>query len=602
MYKIMKKGRLLIGLITLFGYSSSSSAQGFEKIHQQIGYDYNHYSIETNMDGEEGAYVCAGTLFNYNGGPMNNEMDRDIHVVKLDKFGNILWERIIDESIDDRALDLAIDIEDNIIVTGYVSPNGIGEGELYVVKFNESGVFIADRKFSHNGDASAGTNIIYSETNKSYIVGGLNADKIEYPLVGNKAILLELDLNLNLTGSTTAFNAGPDRHSSINDIVEITNGYFVTGSLGNDPTLGGLSCSPGVQHVLAIFVDSNLNMVSDNSFSTTNSEHNGVSAVFDKAADKLYLLSNNSWAHNPQITTFSNVTSSPTRINDYFLELDPGRGPLNPAGFQLRAHLTDSRKLVAMGYFNTYDNATHSDNTSAWHVEFDKDDGAGNGWIWQAPSPGFQGHGDDVFSTFTGEHPYIFEQEIFTEREDGQGYVFIAPNSFGGYYGIDLVTTGYGAIMNCFEPLVYNSIRYENLPCDVHPNTDGFVYNPTNSSPRYNPTSFNSFTHYYCNSPEFRSSQNASGETIGSTSISRLDELESVPNPTSGLVRVNLTGENLTGQLILLNTMGQEVYRSTELSGDYFTTVINLENFEKGIYILQYTNGDQRLIKKLIKI
>lgn len=152
--------------------STISYGQDFEKIIYKNGYDFNHYSIEKTMSGE---YVCAGTLFEH-------DHLTDIHIFKTDASGTVIWEKIIDESDDDRALDLVIGDNGEVVVTGYVSPLGPGLSELYVVKLDASGGFIADHKLTYSGKATAGTNIIKSIHPDHYIVGGYKTSANAYPL------------------------------------------------------------------------------------------------------------------------------------------------------------------------------------------------------------------------------------------------------------------------------------------------------------------------------------------------------------------------------------------------------------------------------------
>jgi len=577
-----------------------SYGQGFETLVHSPGIDHNHYSIENMPDG---GYAVAGTLFDGSG-------NQDIHIFVLDRDGTMKWEKIIDESMDDRALDLVIGADCNITVTGYVSSNV--KPELYVVTLDVDGNCITDQKLDYHptiNQATAGTNIIYNQDTDRYIVGGLEANALTNPFNpagGNHPILLELDGNLVLTGNIFRYLSTNDVHSSVNDIVALpcNGGYFVTGSVGL-----ALTGTSAVQGVMAIFVDNNLNMTSDISFHSTNWEHNGVSAVFDESTgDNIYLMSNNSIIHNPQISVIDDPCGTPSISNQYFLELDPTYGNHNAAGFHLKMSPWNSKNLVAMGYFRTdfYGGPINNDATP-WIAEFEKSAGGYySGLVWPAPSANFHTHGGGVFSTFSGEHPYVFEQEMFTERADGGGFVFISPNDITGDYAVELATTIQTKGGDCFEEYYYETISITDNSIIV---TD-FIPPYTGSNPSYDCQDYGSELERYCSvDPAFIAKPNANeGDQIFEMNAIalalkevNLNSFEVAPNPFTENVIVNLSGDALNGELILTNAVGQVIYRSNTLYGSQFTAEIELDSYENGIYLLRYTSGTKQLVKKIIK-
>ena len=79
----------------------------------------------------------------------------------------------------------------------------------------------------------------------------------------------------------------------------------------------------------------------------------GVSAVYDGNNKVIYLMSNNSAAHNPQISIIKYISSLSSWLHttDYFLMLDPSTGQHNASGFHLEFSPWDDNNLVAMGIF-----------------------------------------------------------------------------------------------------------------------------------------------------------------------------------------------------------------------------------------------------------
>jgi hypothetical protein len=590
----MKIQNLFLSALAMVGLTAASYGQSFQSTIYQPGMDYNHYSIETTPSGE---YVCAGTLFDAAG-------RTDIHILKLDPFGNIIWETLINESDDDRALDLVVDANDDIVVTGYISPVALNWPELYVVKLDGNGNFIADSKLQH-WHAAAGTNIIEA-TNGSYIVGGFYAEPLSFPLVGNEAIVVEFDPGLNYI-THNQFSDLDMEHSSINDIVEIpTVGYFLTGSVSM--TAG---YPTGEQGVLALIVDTGLNLTNNLSFEATNWEHIGVSVDYDSATDELILMSNNSYIHNPQITVFQNMTTAPSVSVEYYLELDPTYGSYNAAGFDMEICDWDPNTIIASGYFRTYDDGSGVIlNACPWIVQFEKSSGAQvAGHYWPAPSPNFHTHGGGVLSTFSGEHPYVFNQEIMTLRADAQGYVFVGPREVGANFGIDVVTTIMMDDAPCFEPLHYDNPSISSNPISLGDNFTP-IANPMPNAP-LNGVASN--LDIYCPELARRCAPiydewgivvQDCDEAGATASINDFDlaNFTVAPNPFQGNFTVEISGENLNGHLILINALGQTVYTSAQIGGEFYREQIEMESFEKGIYILKFTDGNSEIMKKIVKL
>lgn len=593
----MKIQNLLTLILGVLGFGITGISQNFQSTIFRSGLDYNHYSIETTPGGD---YVCAGTLFDAAG-------RTDIHVIRLDVNGNIIWERTINQSDDDRALDVLVDPAGDIVVTGYISPTAVNYPELYVVKLDGGGNYIADRTIQQF-HASAGTNVIYSNSQNTYIVGGFYSEPLSVPLIGNEAMIVEFDMGLNYLNHMQ-YSSADQEHSAINDIVEIPGGYFITGSVGN------ASGYPiGEQGVLAMRLDFSFGITANLTFEATNLDHNGVSLWYDSSLDEILLMSNNSVIHNPQITYIRDVSGAPFIATEYYLELDPTYGMHNAAGFELQQCDWDPSTYVACGYFRTQDDGSGSNvHAIPWIVQFDKNTGAQvAGLIWPAPSPNFHAHGGGIFSTFSGEHPYIFNQEIMTLRADRRGYVFIGPRDVGGNFGIDVVTTLQMEPLPCYERIGYDNISISSV---LIPAGDNFtaVTDPTPGAP-VDP--FNSDFRVFCEelyaacAPPVEQGgviiMDSEIEEHGTASTGGLsvnpEDFKVSPNPFTTEFNIELTGENLSGQLVLLNAVGQVVYKSDQLGGNYFRTTVNMEPFEQGIYILKLSNGNKELTKRVVKL
>lgn len=589
MKKLNAIGSLCAAVTLTIG--TGSNAQSFQKTLFDPGSDMNHYSIETTPNGE---YILAGTLFRPGG-------NQDMHVMRLDANGNQIWSIEMDETDDDRALDLVVDPNGDIVVVGYIEdPISPTDGDMYIVKLDASGNFMGDLVVDGFHTAAA-TNIIYSNASNTYIVGGYMGEPFQVPMIGCVSRLLELDMGLSIINNlelSTSYN----KHDNINDIVETPGGYFITGSMANT-----VSSPLGGQGVLAVFVDFGFNVTADLSFESTNHEHVGVSAIYDPAVDEVWLMSNNSIVHNPQITQIVDVSGSPFINTEYYLYVDPNYGVPNAAGFKLEMSPYDPTSLVACGLFRTNnDYLGNSNSATPWIVEFERGSGTTIGaYMWPAPSPNFHTHGGGMFSTFSGEHPYFFNQELMIPRPDGNGFTIVGPVEEAGNYGIDVITTINlrNPDVPCFEPI------------DCDPYTISHTANPVvddpqsvvDTSPGYGWPGNGIAEAVWCEAIyDFRiAEENGGAESSNPSSFDMGGITVAIsPNPVASSAFIEISGGDLTGhQFVLRNAIGQEMYSSTQLEGNYFSDRIDLSNLPSGIYFLTLSGQDEGVMQvtKLVK-
>lgn len=559
---------------------SNCVAENFQTTIHQTGIDHNHYSIETL---DNCSYAVAGTEFKTN----NN----DIHVFAMSETGSVLWEKYIDISPDDRALDIAVDADGNLVVVGYYKVKN--RARMYIAKFDASGNLLASRLINKVISAAAtnlaATNVIYSAHTNSYIVGGMRSANFAQPLVNSYATLIELDLNLNYTGKSMDFFGLAEENSSINDIVELPNGFFVTGSI---------DMGSNTRAALAVFVNDNFGLVSNQSMYSGNSTHIGVSGVYDSSSDELYLLSNNSGYHNPQIATFGNASgSTPTVINEYVLNISTIQVQENPAGFQLRQSVFASDQLVAAGYFRTYafqGNDLYpggSDNGTCWVAEFKKSTGVNVNTLFNtALSPNFYSHGGGLFSTFTAEGPYVFTQEILTNRLDDLGYAFLAPRELGADFAVDVVSTDMVANNStCLDDIPWSPISITHTSVSVNLSAP-LMTTVARTDVAQNESSSQDVG---CNITPKRGEGQADGLIDAET-------MHVYPNPTSDQVTVVIPSTSEGGGTItIMDALGSLVFSASLNSSQ--TMNFDLSDQQSGLYFIIYSDNDQRMISKVMK-
>jgi uncharacterized delta-60 repeat protein len=127
------------------------------------GFDDHAYGLATDS---EGNIVMAGTTTTFN-------EDYDIRLAKYDPSGTQLWAVTVDGGLllDDFAFDVAVDADDNVLVTGstYVTNNGF---DAWIAKYNFNGLLVWEQ--THNGPIASkdqGHSIVV-DADGNAIVGG----------------------------------------------------------------------------------------------------------------------------------------------------------------------------------------------------------------------------------------------------------------------------------------------------------------------------------------------------------------------------------------------------------------------------------------------
>ena len=96
------------------------------------------------------------------------------YTVKSDSQGKIIWEKVYDRSDYDRAYDVAVDLEDSVLVTGTTYVGGSHYG-FCTVKYDSKGNFLWEKIYDHDRNDQANGIAIDSENN--IIVTGGSDDK-----------------------------------------------------------------------------------------------------------------------------------------------------------------------------------------------------------------------------------------------------------------------------------------------------------------------------------------------------------------------------------------------------------------------------------------
>ncbi len=581
----MKKIYLIFS--ALFLTASVSEAQN-HRTYSQSGYDFNHYSLEYLQ--YEDAFIMAGTLFK--GGTTT-----DMQIQKTDGAGNLIWQRLINMSGNERILDMTLARKGEVAVTGYTEVSG--QDMLFVAVFDVSSGAMVQSKFYKTINNAYGTNIIYNKNLKAYFVGGFFEDVANptVPLQKGYAWVMRLDGGLNVLWSQGVYGSS-NEHCTINDLTDIPGqGLFLTGSVS-------FTGSGQQQGVLASFIDYNGNPLNDLSFEATNSEHDGVSAVYDDRDPSdlaLYVMSNNSAIHNPEITRIdmnAGISGASVTQNNY-LELDPSYGSSNytqnAAGFKLMLSHNDGA-LIAAGLFRNHQIGSITQNTPVWIAEFKSVNPSYTRFVtYEVTSPLFYNEGGGLFSTFSGEHPYIYEQEMICSYRDFNtgvpSYAFLAPHIIGSDYAMD-----FGQFDYLFEWPQHSS---------CYKFWDGKVnnLNLTKISAKITHIPVDFYPYGVLTAAKVKESVSPCDVTMKSLEQESSEEAEVfivAPNPTDGVFRIEYSDGFEGSELSITDNLGHQV-RLIRLQSDYGVQSVDLGDLPAGIYYLQARGNDGLLIKRIVK-
>lgn len=231
------------------------------------------------------------------------------------------------------------------------------------------------------------------------------------------------------------------------------------------------------------------------------------------------------------------------------------------------------------------------------------------GMLWNVTSANYESFAPTVmgplFSTFVGAHPYIFTEEIITNRVDMAGLTIVSPTDIASpSYGIDVVTTNGMSSLGCYDP-----IRAILTPCGHIP--DPIVWTPgglPSNMPGLAVMNRRTGQDWNCHDPSLpRGPETGDGSGDIAHELASIDSENTIgltvsPNPSTDAFQVQFNGNAVNGQIQVMNNMGQIVYQSGEINTGNFTELIDLSAFENGIYILQFSDGEHQITKKLIKL
>lgn len=208
------------------------------------------------LDAQNDDFFLVGNAYSSDGSVSNDNYpdSHDYWVVKINKDGNILWDRIVGGNSHEQVFNATSTSDGGVIVTGYTTSSDgdisyyYGSWDAWFIKLNSDGSTDWDFTFGKSLHPDVGTGVIQTSSGE-YLVGGYAQPEG----IGNitcvphnwyaEGILFKLDTNGKEVWQQCYGGSG---HDAVNDILELKDGYLlIAGTSSDDGDVSGFHGTPG---------------------------------------------------------------------------------------------------------------------------------------------------------------------------------------------------------------------------------------------------------------------------------------------------------------------------------------------------------------------
>jgi len=113
---------------------------------------------------------------------------RDFYILKLDCWGNKIWDKAFGGAEDEEAFSIKLTPDDGYIVTGYTKSYGTGGSDIWIIKLDDLGNKIWDKTFG--GDKNDAGYSVYPTIDNGFVILGYTSS---YGVGGEDIWLIKLD-------------------------------------------------------------------------------------------------------------------------------------------------------------------------------------------------------------------------------------------------------------------------------------------------------------------------------------------------------------------------------------------------------------------------
>jgi hypothetical protein len=177
------------------------------------------WSVQQTSDG---GYIIAGSTVSYGAG------SEDVYLIKTDESGNQIWSQTFGGSNVDNGYGVVQTSDGYYLVTGYTRSFGAGYADLYLIKTDESGNPIWEQTFG--GSAWEEGFCVQQTSDGNYIIVGCT---FSYGVGAGDVYLIKTDESGNQIWSQTFGGTGQERGYCVQQISG--EGYVIAGYTGVYP-------------------------------------------------------------------------------------------------------------------------------------------------------------------------------------------------------------------------------------------------------------------------------------------------------------------------------------------------------------------------------
>ncbi|MCF8245576.1 MAG: PKD domain-containing protein [Saprospiraceae bacterium] len=163
---------------------------------------------------QDGGYIIVGDVF------VNGTVEREIHLIKADQSGSLVWEKYFSGAGEQNGLSVQQTSDGGYIIAGDTRGGGLGPF-AYLIKTDPQGNQVWNKKFDGNGNGNAMGYCVQQTQDGGYIIAGTTSS--------NQAdvYLVKTDPNGNLVWEKTFGGSLDDQGFSVQQTSD--GGYIITG-------------------------------------------------------------------------------------------------------------------------------------------------------------------------------------------------------------------------------------------------------------------------------------------------------------------------------------------------------------------------------------
>lgn len=221
-----------------------------------IGNDDDDGGASVAVDAQGNSYVTGwwrASSMTVGGTVLTNYGDSDMFLIKYDPNGNVLWAKNAGGIDDDKGRGVAVDVDGNIIVTGYFKADmtvsntvyvNNGSKDFFVIKYSPNGTILAAKTYGGTGSEEA-FSCSTDDAGNVFIAGNYSSTSVTFDAVsitnpGSNSGAFLLKLDPSLTAIWARGFSSDDKDEALGCSSDSYGNSVVTGTFsGNSLSIGG---------------------------------------------------------------------------------------------------------------------------------------------------------------------------------------------------------------------------------------------------------------------------------------------------------------------------------------------------------------------------